>query len=96
MKTNFDRVLETKMDAVKFIKELHDNNELFHFDEDVFEIAWDEDVTFTFNELKELDLLRDRCFELLPCPHLICIMVCNRPTEVYERYISIHRKELIK
>jgi len=96
MKTNFDRVLETKMDAVKFIKELHDNNELFHFDEDVFEIAWDEDVTFTFNELKELDLLRDRCFELLPCPHLICIMVCNRPKEVYERYISIHRKELIK
>lgn len=96
MKTNFDRVLETKMDAIKFIKELHDNDELFHFDEDVFEIMWDEDVTFTFNELKELDRLRDRCFELLPCPHLICVMVCNRPAEVYERYIAIHRKQLIK
>lgn len=96
MKTNVNRLLETKMDAVKFIKELHDNDELFHFDDDVFDIIWRDDMEYTFKELTQLDKLRDRCFDLLPCPHLICVMVCDRPVEVYERYINLHRNTLIK
>lgn len=91
MKTNFKRTIKTKMDAVKFIKELQDNDELFHFDDPVEECF---EGRATDEELEDLDALVDICFDILPCPHLVCCMVHNREPEVYERYISIHKNAL--
>lgn len=70
-KTNISTRLKTAEDVKRFISDLHKNGETFHFDDDVFEIAW----TFptTKDELHDLNgrmaELWQICRDSLFCPH---------------------------
>ena len=60
MKTKFPEGISTTKEAEKFLKELYDNGESFHPEDDVFTIIWDLDPQPDTLELIHLDkLMRD-------------------------------------
>ncbi len=60
MKTNLERSITNKVHADEFITELFNNNELFHFDDDI-EDDWFE---LTKEEKQKLESLVDKLFEI--------------------------------
>ena len=63
MKTNLGIEIKTISDANKFILELFNNNELFHFDDNVEDITWFE-CEPTSEEIKQLNNLVNQLFEI--------------------------------
>ena len=63
MKTNLNIEIKTISDANKFILELFNNNELFHFDDDAEDIIWSE-CEPTAEEIKQLNNLVNQLFEI--------------------------------
>ena len=63
MKTNLGIEIKTISDANKFILELFNNNELFHFDDNAEDIIWSE-CEPTSEEIKQLNNLVSQLFEI--------------------------------
>jgi len=73
LKTDLNRHIATQEDAVKFLKDLHDNNEDYHPDDDANDIRWGT-CKPTKTECENLNILMDQIREnttIDPCGVLL-------------------------
>jgi hypothetical protein len=62
MKTNLNRTIESKTNAIDFLFELHQNNEIFHPDDDASDTIWKEMPNE--EQIGTINKLMDDCFKV--------------------------------
>jgi hypothetical protein len=65
IKTNLNRTIKTIDDAKAYIKELYDNNELYHLEDDAKDIIWNKGIEPPYEVLDNVNELTLDCFKLL-------------------------------
>jgi len=77
MKTNLNIEIKTISDANKFILDLFNNNELFHFDDNPEDVIWFE-CEATSKEIKQLNNLVSQLFKIENCdPFELAVSLIN-------------------
>lgn len=76
MRTTLPIEINSIQDAEKFLKELNDNGEAYHPEDDAFDIVWNGTEPVE-NEKTHLNELMDQCYEFGtsfdPCEYLLSL-----------------------
>lgn len=92
MRTNLDRKINSLQDAHDYMRDLHKNGELYHFDDDAHKIDWEHTVCSP-EEADKVNYLRDRVWEFDQDPHQLGLWLSNR---VYANHLSLWANDYVK